>query len=160
MMEWILQTSKGLINDQIGKEYDSEYQKYSNQDMTKNTIDMVRVQGGGNEWHKGSGAFISGSGNNFTIYFDQVGESSGILVKQAYIVSGTKTSTGIKNLTTGFIMKEKGPDPNHKLVEVGTYRFFKDKDGMSESSSWPYGTQYGTKKRVKQANSLPNSLDR
>ena len=147
-------------NDQIGKEYDSEYQNYSNQDMVKNTIDMVRVQGGGNEWHKGSGAFISGSGNNFTIYFDQVGESSGILVKQAYIVSGTKTSTGIKNLTTGFIMKEKGPDPNNKLVEVGTYRFFKDQDGMSEATTWPYGTQYNTKKRVKQANSLPNSLDR
>lgn len=146
--------------DQIGKEYSSEYQKYSNQDMTKNTIDMVRMTVTETEWAKGSGAFISGSGNNFTIYFDQVGESSGILVKQAYIVSGTKTSNGIKNLTTGFIMKEKGPDPDHKLVDVGTYRFFKDKDGMSEATSWPYGTQYGTKKRVKQANSLPNPLDR
>jgi hypothetical protein len=147
-------------NDQIGKEYSSEYQKYSNQDMVNNTIDMVRVQGGGSEWHKGSGAFISGSGNNFTIYFDMSGESNGIKTKRAFIVSGTKTDAGIKNLTTGFIMKEKGPDPDHKLVEVGTYRFFKDKDGMSEATSWPYGTQYDTKKRVKQANSLPNSLDR
>lgn len=128
--------------------------------MVNNTIDMVRVQGGGSEWHKGSGAFISGSGNNFTIYFDMSGESNGIKTKRAFIVSGTKTDAGIKNLTTGFIMKEKGPDPDHKLVEVGTYRFFKDKDGMSEATSWPYGTQYDTKKRVKQANSLPNSLDR
>ncbi len=64
--------------DYIGSEYAYEYQKYSNQDMANNTIDMVRVQGDGIEWAKGSGAFISGTGNNFTIYFIMEGESDGI----------------------------------------------------------------------------------
>ena len=150
-----------LSYDQIGKKYSSEYQKYGNQDMTNNTIDMVRVQGGGSEWEKGSGAFISGTGNNFTIYFNMEGESSGIKNKRAYVVSGTKTSTGIKNLTMGFIMTYKDADPDHKLVDVGTFRFFTDQDGMSEATSWPYGTQYGTKKRnVKGSKALPNTLDR
>ena len=158
-----------LSYDQIGKEYSAEYQKYGNQDMEKNTIDMVRVQGGGTEWDKGSGAFISGTGNNFTIYFDMAGESrytndSGVEIsvptKMAYIVSGTKTSSGIKNLTVGFVMKEKGYDPDEMIVDVGTFRFFTDQDGMCEATSWPYGNQYGTKKRVKQGNALPNSLDK
>ncbi len=158
-----------LSYDQIGKEYSAEYQKYGNQDMEKNTIDMVRVQGGGSEWDKGSGAFISGTGNNFTIYFDMAGESSyindsgveiSVPTKMAYIVSGTKTSSGIKNLTVGFVMKEKGYDPDDMIVDVGTFRFFTDQDGMCEATSWPYGNQYGTKKRVKQGNALPNSLDK
>ena len=147
-------------NDLVGKEYSDEYQNFSNQDMVNNTIDMVRVQGGGSEWAKGSGAFISGIGNNFTIYFNLEGESSGISYKSAYVLSGTKTPEGIKNLTCGFVMTDKGYDPEEKLVEVGTFRFFTDQDGMSEATSWPYGTQYGTKKRVKQAGTLPNNLDR
>ena len=78
----------------------------------------------------------------------------------AYIVSGTKTSSGIKNLTVGFVMKEKGYDPDEMIVDVGTFRFFTDQDGMCEATSWPYGNQYGTKERVKQGNALPNSLDK
>ena len=149
-----------ISSDQIGKVYASERQKYSNQDMTKKTIDMVRVSDTGTEWSKGSGAYISGSGNNFTIYFDQIGETSGIPYKWAYIISGTKTATGIKNLTCGFFMKEKGYDPDHRIVEVGTFRFFKDQDGMSEITSWPYGNQYGIKKRNVKGYILPNILDK
>ena len=160
-----------LSYDQIGKEYAVEYQKYSNQDMVNNTIDMVRVEGSNGVigWSKGSGAFISGTGNNFTIFFDQTGESyetneAGesytIPYKWVYIVSGTKTATGIKDLTVGFVMKEKGYDPEEKIVDVGTFRFFTDPDGISEATSWPYGNQYGAKKRVKQGGSeLPSILN-
>ena len=149
-----------LSYDYIGREFSYEYQKYSNQDMANNTIDMVRVQGDGSEWAKGSGAFISGTGNNFTIYFNMEGESAGIWTKEAYIVSGTKTASGIKDLTCGFILTEKGDDPDNILVDVGTFRFFTDQDGMSEATSWPYGTQYGTQKRVKENSDHPNSLDK
>lgn len=157
-----------LSYDQIGKEYNSEYQKYGNQDMVNNTIDMVRVSVSETDWSKGSGAFISGTGNNFTIFFDQTGESyetneAGesytIPYKWVYIVSGTKTANGIKDLTVGFVMKEKGYDPEEKIVDVGTFRFFTDPDGISQATSWPYGNQYGTKKRVKQGSTLPSILN-
>lgn len=94
-----------LSYDQIGTQYNSQHQKFSNQDMTKNTIDMVRVADGENDWSKGNGAFISGSGNNFTVYFDLTGESRGIPFREAYIISGTKTDTGIRNITFGFVYK-------------------------------------------------------
>lgn len=151
-----------LSYDQVGTEYAPEYQKYGNQDMVNNTIDMVRVQGRDYtiEWDKGSGAFISGTGNYFTIYFDMEGESYGIMTKMVYIVSGTKTDTGIKNLTAGFILKEKGDDPEGTLVPVGTFRFFTDQDGMCETTTWPYGDIYGSKKHVKNGLDLPGILER
>ena len=145
-----------LRNDEIGKVYASEYQKYSSQDMNKNTIDLVGVEesSDGISVSRGTGAYISGSNNNFTIYFDMESENSYSTSKLAYIVSGTKTSTGIRNLTCGFIMKEKY-DPQNKLVPVGTFRFFKDQDGMSEAVSWPYGNTYGIRKRNVKSRVLP-----
>ena len=147
-----------LSSDKIGKDFGSQYFKLSNQNSTNNTINMVRVQNGGSEWAKGEGAFISGSGNNFTIYFNSKGESSGVPFVMAYFISGTKTSDGIKNLNTGFILKEKGNDPQDKVVPVGTYRFFKDGNGMSESKAWPYGDKYGARKRTNNVNVLPGEL--
>lgn len=152
-------TASSLSNDQIGKKYNSEYLKLSEQDMTKNTVKMIRVQGGGSEWAKGDGAFISGSGNNFTIFFNSKGKSSGVDYVMAYVISGTKTANGIKNYTSGFILKEKGADPDDKMVKVGTFRFFKDQDGMSENAEWPYGNTYDARKRNATGNRLPNSLD-
>ena len=105
-----------IYYDKIGKQYDYEYDKYSNQDMIKNTINMVRVQGNVSEWARGDGAFISGSGNNFTIYFDLEGQNSGISFKEAYVISGTKTANGIKNIVFGFILKERSYDPDSKVV--------------------------------------------
>ena len=69
------------------------------------------------------------------------------------------TPTGIKDLTQGSYLKEKGSDPSGYLVPVGTMRFFKDKDGMSEATTWPYGDKYGVRKRNVQGHDLPNCLD-
>jgi len=131
-------TGSSRSSDSYGDHYLSEYQRFSNQDMKKNTINLVRVQGGGLEWMKGAGAFISGSENNFTIYFDMEGEVSGVPVKEAIVVSGTKTAEGVQNLSWGFVLKEKGDDPYGNVVEVGTYRIFTDEDGLSEAVEWPY----------------------
>ena len=137
-----------LDYDMYGSVFLSDTQKYSGQDMQKNTIDMIRVCGNGSEWMKGSGAFISGSDDNFTIYFDMEGEVSGVPVKEAIVLSGTKTTEGIKNLTWGFIMKEKGDDPNGYVVPVGTFRIFTDGDGMSGNVEWPFGDTYGTRQII------------
>ena len=113
--------------------------RFYNQDMTNNTISMVRVMN--TEWGKGDGAFISGYGDNFTVYFDLIVNSRGSVAKEAYIVSGTLTSVGISNIYKGFIMKEKD-DPDDHLVDVGTFRFFSDSDGVSEKVDWPYAWPY------------------
>ena len=131
-----------LSYDSPGKTFASEYMNFTNQNMEANTIDMTRVQGGGIEWMKGSGAFISGYDNCFTIYFNMAGEVNNVPVTEAIVVSGVKTDGGIKNLSWAFILKEKGNDPYGSVVPVGTIRSFIDSDGISESTSWPYGEQY------------------
>jgi len=81
---------------------------------------------------------VVGEGDNFTAYFIEVGESRGIRIKQSTVISGTMTSSGIKDFYYSFIMLEKGSDPNNKLVPVKTYRIFKDSDGLAEKNNWSF----------------------
>ena len=115
----------------------SEYVKFSNQNMTFNTIDIAQQSVYGSSSGTGTGAFISGTGNNFSAFFNTVGTSSGISTKTALIISGTKTQQGIANLRYAFVMVEKGSDPNHQLMNEGVFRVFEDGDGLSEYATWP-----------------------
>lgn len=115
----------------------SEYINLSNQNNMMLTLDFEEISYSGNSYSIGKGAFISGSGNDFTVYFNTEGESSGISTKIALVISGTKTSTGIKNLEYAFVMVEKGPDPSGILMEENVYRVFKDEDGLAVNATWP-----------------------
>ena len=107
-----------------------------NQDNNKGTIDIFTREG----FSAGSsyGAYISGSGNNFTIYFNTITDNqstkgAGIIhTTEAVIISGTLTSTGISNLTYAMTMVDKDNDPYKELMEVGYYRIASDNDHMSE----------------------------
>lgn len=115
----------------------SNYIKLSNQNFTNNTLDYENMSVSGNSHSTGEGAFISGSGNNFTAFFNTIGESSDIYTKTALVISGTKSASGIQNLQYAFIMVEKGYDPNEVLMKEGVFRVFKDQDGLSINTSWP-----------------------
>lgn len=110
------------------------YIRFSNQNASNNTLDYDEKSQ--ELVSTGKGAFISGTGNNFTAFFNTVGMTHGISTKTALVISGTKTSTGIKDLHYAFIMIEKGSDPNGKLMKEGVFRVFKDQDGMAENSNW------------------------
>ena len=113
--------------------------KFFNQSFSDNTIDMIDYNANNiNSYSKGSGAFISGDGSHFSIYFITEGYSEDIFNKTALVVSGTKTDEGIKDFYYGFVMTDKGSDPNHKLMDVGVYRVFKDGDGISEPTTWEF----------------------
>ncbi|MCR5643432.1 MAG: hypothetical protein K6G32_08875 [Prevotella sp.] len=115
----------------------SYYFNFFNQDMINNTVDIRRRSSTGSHTEQGNGVFIRGTGNNFTVYFNNTGVSSGINIKTSVVVSGTKTETGIKDLYYSFVILEKGADPNHLLINVGVSRIFKDGNGMSVPTSWP-----------------------
>lgn len=151
----VILLASSLYYDIPGLKYKSQDIKFFNQDISKNTIDMYSVQG--NSWSKGSGAFISGSGDNFTVYFDAEGESHGIWNKKTYVISGTMTSAGIANFAYTFIMKEKGDDPKGKLIKTGSYRIFKDGDGLAEKCEWTHGDDFGGEKTraAARSNELP-----
>ena len=111
------------------------YLEFSNQNRLRNTIDMRGVEGTSTQ--SGEGSFISGSGNNFTIFFNTTGQSYGVDVKTALVISGTKTDLGIADLYYAFVMVEKGDDPDHEVMDEGIFRVFNDGDGLSENSTWP-----------------------
>lgn len=110
------------------------YIRFSNQNTSNNTLDYEEKSL--ESVSTGKGAFISGTGNNFTAFFNTVGASFGISTKTALVISGTKTSNGIKDLCYAFIMVEKGSDPEGKLMDEGVFRVFKDQDGMAANSNW------------------------
>ena len=99
-----------------------------------NTLDYQSREGSLASY-SGDGVFISGTGNDFTIFFNSIGVDHGIDTKIALVVSGTKTDNGIKDLYYAFVMVEKGDDPSGKLMAEGVFRVFKDEDGLSTSAS-------------------------
>ena len=103
----------------------------------ENTIDMEECSSSGESYSIGEGAFISGEGKNFTVFFNTIGTTYGIPTRKAILLSGTKATDGIKNLRYAFVMVEKGDDPENKLMKEGVFRVFQDKDGMSYSDTWP-----------------------
>lgn len=110
--------------------------RFFNQDNETLTLDFEGKNIDGTSHEVGTGSFISGSGNNFTVYFDTEGESSGIYTRMAEVYSGTLTAEGISDLYFAFVMVEKGEDPENILMDEGVFRLFKDGDGMASVYPW------------------------
>jgi hypothetical protein len=108
--------------------------KFSNQLSQRNTLKYE--ESGTNYYAYGNDVVIIGSGNNFTTYFVSNGSIEGVSYKQTLVISGTLTSSGIRNLYYAFVMIDKGSDPTNKLMNVDEYRIFKDSDGLAANSSW------------------------
>lgn len=124
-----------------GHNFEDYYYKFSNQNTKKNTVDYIKRNIDNSFNESSTGAFVSGEGNNFTIFFNATGVASGISIKNASLVSGTMSAEGIKNLIWAFVMTEKGDDPENKLMKVGAFRVIKDNDGLAENTAWPSATR-------------------
>jgi len=140
-------TYSTLSSDYEGMTFVDEYEMFYNQDMLNNTIDYKDKT----QFHENvaTESFITGEGDNFTVFFNIDGimhaSTGDVSYKQVRIISGTWTSTGIKNLYWGFMMIEKSYDPNNVVVEVGTIRVGKDGNGFSDKTSWPSWTKLNQK---------------
>lgn len=89
---------------------------------------------------KGSGTFLAGNGNKFTLFI----QSEGYLLNQfqdtakylnAEIYSGELTDDGIKNLQTALVVLNDYGDPLDELIGINEGRLFKDEDGLAETQS-------------------------
>lgn len=84
----------------------------------------------------GTGAFVVGSGNKFTIFSEDQGVADNVAYKTVTIISGELNGTNIKNFQYAFVIKEKtGDESNKVLIPVGTGRLWEDGDFVSESKS-------------------------
>ena len=120
-------TFKGDLADQI--------MNFSGQNKSKNTLNYQYRQGG--SINDKTEMIVMGEGDKFTIFAVMNGSytSFNATYKVAEIVSGTMTADGIKDFFSGSLMIEKN-DPDNQLMKVGTYRIFKDGDGLASPSSW------------------------
>ncbi len=111
------------------------YLHFFDQNSVKNTIlyEDKTLDGGGEKTEM----IIMGQGDNFTVFAVVPGAEpeNNITYKMATIISGTMTANGIKNCYYAILMVDK-VDPNEKIMRVGTYRIFKDGDGLASPSSW------------------------
>lgn len=121
----------------------SNYILFRDQNMSLRTINMSEVSVSQTSYSIGNGAFISGEGNDFTVFFSTEGESRNIYTKEALVISGTKTEEGIKDLQYAFVMIDKGDDPEQLLMEKGVYRVFKDSDHLAVKAEWPTDFSFG-----------------
>lgn len=115
---------------QIGHVFADEYIKFSNFDEKSLTLKVDLEHAG--SVGEGYGSFISGSGDNFTIYvrIDNVSQS-GVSTLQTRVYSGTISENGIQNLYTSLFMIDDGGDPENNLIDNGQGRLFRDGDGFS-----------------------------
>ena len=131
------------------KKFAPLYFRLSNQNEINNTIDYesCQVNSKVNSTAKGSGAFISGEGDKFTVFFKSTDVNKysdySVTMKQSLVISGIKTDSGIKDLRYSFIVREKSEDPNNHTMGVGDFRVFKDGDDLSPNSEWPITTRAG-----------------
>lgn len=124
--------------DQAGDHFANYHYKFYGQDNNNLTISVGykdSYSNGARDSASGAGSFISGTGNDFTVFTDVKGVTNDINYELITFYSGTITSTGIENLQNGLYMKAKDADPSNKLVSVGSARIFKDEDGFAEKIS-------------------------
>jgi hypothetical protein len=111
------------------------YIRFSNQNTATNRAVYDEKQG--TAMAHSDSVLIIGSGNQFSAYFVSTGTSYGIYVKTTTVISGTVTASGISGLRYAFVMADKGADPKDSVVAVGTFRVFKDNDGLAANAVWP-----------------------
>lgn len=127
------------------KQFAMVYFEISNQNTTTNTLDYREqevINGVVGSESKGEGAFISGEGNNFSVYFNTTGvthlDTYDVTSTHALVISGTKTNDGIRDLRYSFVMVDKGDDPEEMIINKGDFRVFKDGDNWAEKTHWSF----------------------
>jgi len=106
---------------------------FTDQNKVKNTVNYQYKQAGAESAK--TEMVVLGKGDNFTIFAIISSSAGNASYKMAEIMSGTMTAEGIKDFYNGMLMLEKN-DPDGEFMKVGTYRIFKDSDGLASSDAW------------------------
>ncbi len=123
-----------------GHKFNSVVTELTNQNMSQNTLtyrdEEIKSDGTVSSSSNKAEAKIVGNGDNFTMFVVITSNSTnGSWTKIASLLSGIKTSSGIKDFYEGFVMLDKY-DPDNKKMKIGQFRIINDQDGMSEPTTW------------------------
>jgi|GEM_PF-6943755 hypothetical protein len=127
-----LSTTNSAENSYLGTRFnDGKHYFYNQEDfqVSMKTYYVEKDTDNHSSTHEGTGTFITGEGNKFSIFMEEKAMSNGYTSISLTILSGevVKTSdkiTGIRDFRYAFIMKDRGGNPN--VVHVGQGRVFKD----------------------------------
>ena len=97
--------------------------RFYQQNGVKLKSDYRALKFGVNDIATGSGAIISGSGNNFTVFLNHAAHTEGVKNNDIILISGEITPEGIKDLVLTLTVTEK-EDANNQIMKVGGYRIF------------------------------------
>jgi hypothetical protein len=148
---------------QAGKKFVDYVSEFTKQDMTANTVQYRYEERNANGPLSSSEiveAKVLGQNNTFTIFtVTKANYTDGAWTKNATILSGAMTNSGIKDFYRGILMLDKY-DPNSNLMKIGDFRIFKDEDGLSEPTTWMVRQRAASMKNDKtETLSLPGSTD-
>ena len=123
-----------------GHKFNSVVTELTNQNMSQNTLtyrdEEIKSDGTVSSSSNKAEAKIVGNGDNFTMFVVITSNSTnGSWTKIASLLSGIKTSSGIKDFYEGFVMLDKY-DPDNTKMKIGQFRIINDQDGMSEPTTW------------------------
>ncbi len=99
--------------------------RFTNQDNTTFNITVEQKNtSNGNLSPTPVSSYISGSGNNFSIFILRTVSPLGVPVQQFNVLSGTLTAGGVQNFKNVLYLRSKGSDPGNTLPPAGTIRVF------------------------------------
>ncbi|MDC6366661.1 MULTISPECIES: hypothetical protein [Flavobacteriaceae] len=132
-------TNSNVPQDNIGSRFADQRYTFLNQNNSDNTIDFNGVQinvSTKEEFSQldGSGSFISGEGNRFSIFLvvEQERINSGTKTLTAFAISGSISEGGIVEFEQSLVMLDNFGDPKNEYIENGQGRKFIDQDEFSE----------------------------
>ncbi len=96
------------------------------------TIKISRTAVGGDDQADGTGGFISGDNNCFSIFANVKDQNDLCSIDEATIYSACKTEEGLENLQAGFITKKAEGPGCAQSVPVGHLRIITEDDGLTE----------------------------
>lgn len=143
-----LQSTTVPDDSPIGTEFADYDITFSNQNDETLTLDLFLESS--NSTTTGSGSFIAGSGDSFTVFFVSETNTEGFVTKGTITFSGLVNSAGITNLQMAFFMLDDGGDPDDEYIPENTGRLFMDLDGFSQRSSADQGDAQRASKSIQQ----------
>lgn len=121
--------STTVPSDRIGRIFDDYLTRFSNQNNSNLTIDMYGY--GGGEVDDGSGSFISGDNNQFSVFLKITSQIGNYPSTSAFSFSGEFTDEGIYNIQFAVLMLDNKGNIEEVYIENNTGRVFIDNNGVS-----------------------------
>lgn len=121
--------SSNIPGDLIGWQFNDADLEFSDQDNNNLTIIFDAQEALGDE-HTGSGAFISGDGDEFSVFLISESKSDEYIGETIFVISAKKLEDGLTDFQLAFFMVDNGGNPG--AIPNGSGRIFVDGDDFVE----------------------------